>query len=453
MDENFQLMMRFWEQHAGEYKKTLSLSIPVIIAQAGQITVGLIDNVMIGQLGTIPLAAASFTNTLFNLVLIFGMGYSFALTPLIGKSWGEKNHDSVGSWIKNGIMANAFMGLSLALLLVILYICMPYMGQPESVLQPSRDYLAILITSVIPMMVFYGYKQFAEGIGDTKTAMKIMLWANVVNTVGNYMFMYGKFGAPEMGLTGAGIGTLIARIFMAIAFIILFYKNKKYKLFTDLYNQASFCWSKFMQVVKLGIPLGGQIVMEACAFGLCAIMMGWVSEVGMAAHQIAITLSTLGFMIYQGLGSGTTIRVSHYKGANNKEGIIRATKTAMNLMYVYCAFSVILFVGARNILPLMFTTDTTVIQLAAQMLIVCGVFQLVDGIQIVLVGTLRGFADARIPVIITFISYFIVSLPFSYLSAFEWGFGAVGIWFGFPVGLVVCSALFQMRYKYILKKI
>jgi len=453
IDVNFQLMMRLWEQHAGEYKKTLSLSIPVIIAQAGQITVGLIDNVMIGQLGTTELAAASFTNTLFNLVLIFGMGYSFALTPLIGKSWGEKDHESVGTWIKNGIMANAFMGLGLALLLLILYVFMPYMGQPQSVLQPSRNYLAILMISVIPMMVFYGYKQFAEGISDTKTAMKIMLWANVVNTVGNYLFMYGKFGAPEMGLTGAGIGTLMSRIFMAVAFIILFYKNQKYKLFTQLYNQASFCWTKFLQVVKLGIPLGGQIVMEACAFGLCAIMMGWLSEVGMAAHQIAITLSTLGFMIYQGLGSGTTIRVSHYKGENNKEGIIRATKTAMNLMYVYCAFSILLFVGGCNLLPLMFTSDTIVIKLAAQMLIVCGLFQLVDGIQIVLVGTLRGFADARIPVIITFISYFMVSLPFSYMSAFVWGFGAVGIWFGFPVGLIVCSALFQMRYKYILRKI
>lgn len=445
--------MKFWKQEAGEYKKTLSLSIPVIIAQAGQITVGLIDNIMIGQLGTTPFAAASFTNTLFSLVLIFGMGYSFALTPLIGKSWGEKDYDSIGSWIKNGLLANAFMGVVLALLLFVLYMLIPFMGQPESILKPSRDYLAILMVSVIPMMVFYGYKQFAEGIGDTKTAMKIMLWANVINTVGNYVFMYGKFGAPEMGLTGAGIGTLMARIFMALSFIILFYKNQKYKLFTKLYRQSVFCWSRFVQVVKLGIPLGGQIVMEASAFGLCAIMMGWLTEADLAAHQVAITLSTLGFMIYQGLGAGTTIRVSHYKGENNNDKIIRATKTAMNLMYLYSTFIVIVFIGARHLLPLLFTSDTRVINLAAQMLIVCSVFQLVDGIQIILAGTLRGFADARIPAIITFISYFLISIPFSYMSAFKWGFGAVGIWFGFPVGLLVCSALFQMRYKYILKKV
>lgn len=445
--------MKYLELNSSEYKKTLRLSIPVIIAQAGQITVGMIDNIMIGKLGTTPFAAASFTNTLFNLVLIFGLGYSFALTPLVGKSWGEEDHKTIGSWIKNGLMANAFMGVILVLVLLIMYFMIPFMGQPESVLQPSKDYLMILTISVFPMMVFYGYKQFAEGVGDTKTAMKIMLWANIINTIGNYIFMYGKLGAPVMGLQGAGVGTLISRIFMAVAFIVLFYKKEQYELFVKLYNQSSFCWKRFMKVVKLGIPLGGQTVMEACAFGLCAIMMGWVGEIGMAAHQIAITLSTLGFMIYQGLGAGTTIRVSHYKGQNDKEGIVRATKTAIMIMIIYSTFSVLLYWGARNILPLMFTQDPTVIQLAAQMLIVCGLFQLVDGIQIVIAGTLRGLADARIPAVITFISYFVLSIPFSYMSAFVWGYGAVGIWFGFPLGLFVCACLFQLRYKILIKRI
>ncbi len=213
-DETLEATLR-WIQ------KTLSLSIPVIIAQAGQITVGLIDNIMIGQLGTTSFAAASFTNSIFNLVLIFGMGYSFALTPLIGKSWGEKNHDSIGSWIKNGFIANGIMGIALVLILFILYTLIPNMGQPLSILQASQNYLAILMASVIPMMVFYGFKQFAEGIGDTKTAMKIMLWANAINIIGNYLFMYGKFGIPEMGLSGAGIGTLIARIFMAVTNIFI----------------------------------------------------------------------------------------------------------------------------------------------------------------------------------------------------------------------------------------
>jgi len=444
-------MSKNWNEQSIEYKKTLYLSIPVIIAQAGQITVGLIDNVMIGQLGTTAFAAAAFSNTIFNLVLIFGMGYSFALTPLIGKSWGEKNYNSIGAWIKNGFIANAIMGLVLAVLLAVLFIAMPYMGQPTSIIGPSKDYMSLLMASVIPMMVFYGFKQFAEGVGDTKTAMKIMLWANLINIVGNYLFMYGKFGFPEMGLTGAGIGTLLARIFMAVVFLILFLKNKKYELFVKLYKKSRFSWSKLRKVSKLGLPLGGQIVMEACAFGLCAIMVGWVSEIGMAAHQIAISLSTLGFMIYQGLGAGTTIRISHYKGTNDKRGIMRVTKTAMHLMYIYCAFSVVLYFGGRNLLPIMFTKDILVIKLAADMLIVCSLIQFLDGIQIILAGSLRGLADAKIPAVITFVSYFLLSLPISYLSAFVWGFGAVGIWFGFPVGLAVCSLLFQLRYKYLLR--
>ncbi len=438
--------------HITEYRKTLSLSIPVIIAQAGQITVGLIDNVMIGQLGTTSFAAASFTNTLFSLVLMFGMGYSFALTPLIGKNFGEKKFDAIGTWIRNGILANAFMGVALSVLLFILYLLIPYMGQPASIIDQSQSYLAILITSVFPMMVFYGFKQFAEGIGDTKTAMKIMLWANVINVIGNYVFMYGKLGAPELGLIGAGVGTLMARLFMAMAFIVLFYKKQNYQFFFRLYKKSLFSWSGFFQVIKLGIPLGGQIVMEASAFGICSIMVGWINEVGIAAHQIAISLSTLGFMIYQGLGAGTTIRVSHYKGEVNKDGIIKATQTGMHLMFVYCAFIILVFLGGRNLLPYLFTNNDTVIKLAAQMLIVCSVFQLVDGIQIILAGSLRGFADARIPAVFTFISYFIISIPFSYLSAFIWGYGAVGIWFGFPVGLLVCSSLFQLRYKFILKR-
>ncbi len=407
---------------------------------------------MIGQLGTTNFAAASFSNTIFNLILIFGMGYSFALTPLIGKSWGEKDNYAIGSWIKNGLLANIFMGLILVLVLIGLYLLTPYMRQPIAVLKPSQDYLAILITSVFPMMVFYAYKQFAEGIGDTKTAMKIMLWANLINIIGNYLFMYGKIGIPAMGLSGAGIGTLLARIFMAAAFIFLFYNNKKYNLYKKLVQKSEFCWLKFMQVVKLGMSLGGQIVMEASAFGLCAIMMGWVNETGMAAHQIAISLSTLGFMIYQGLGAGTTIRVSHYKGVNDKNGIIRITKTSMHLMYIYCTFSVILYLGGRTMLPHLFTTDPVVIKLAGQMLIVCGLMQVLDGIQIILSGTLRGLADAKIPAVITFISYFIISLPFSYACTFIWGFGPVGIWFGFPVGLAICSILFQLRYKYLLQK-
>ncbi|MCT4614054.1 MAG: MATE family efflux transporter [Marinifilaceae bacterium] len=433
-----------------EYKKTLNLSLPVIIAQAGQITVGLIDNIMIGKLGTTSFAAASFTNTLFSLVLIFGMGYSSALTPLAGKNWGSKNIISVSSIFRNGILANSLIGLLLFILLIIINFLIPNMGQPSSVIDLSQDYLRILSFSIFPTMIFYTYKQISEGIGDTKTAMRIMLWANLINCIVNYIFMFGKFGLPEMGLEGAAIGTLTARLYMPIAFIIKFNKRKENQAIINLLFRVKYSFNQIKSISILGLSLGGQMVMEASAFGICAIMMGWISENGIAAHQIAISLSTLGFMIFQGLGSGTTIRVSHYRGQNKLNNIKIATNTGIKLMLIYASISILLFVFGRTIFPLAFTKDDNVIKLAANMILVCGIFQIFDGFQIIFAGSLRGLADAKIPMLISFIAYFMISIPISYYSAFKWGYSEIGIWFGFPVGLLISSILSYSRYKYLL---
>lgn len=431
------------------YSKTLKLSIPVIIAQLGQITVGLVDNIMIGSLGRTELASASFTNTIFSLIIFLGMGFSFALTPLVGKAFGSNNQNQMNSWFKNGLITNSLMGLILVAILTVLTLFMPYMGQPQSVIDPSINYMITLLLSIFPMMIFFNFKQFSEGIGNTKIAMNIMIISNVINIIGNYIFMFGKLGAPEMGLTGAGVGTLISRIVMAACFIWVFYNHKLFAPFKKAFALEKLSINKIKELTKLGIPMGGQMIMEAFAFGFCAIMMGWASELGMAAHQIAINLTTIGFMIYQGLGAGTMIRVSHYRGMQSLQGIKDATTSGLHLMLAYSVLSMTLFIGARNILPQIFTSDVEVIKLAAQMLVICAFFQLFDGFQIIFSGSLRGLADANIPTLFTFISYFLISIPFSYASAFLWGYGEVGIWFGFPIGLSIAAALYYSRYYYL----
>ena len=441
-----------WDKYKINYTKTLTLSIPVIIAQLGQITVGLVDNIMIGQLGRTELASASFTNTLFSIIIFLGMGFSFALTPLVGKEFGSKNIKQINSWFKNGLITNSLMGLFLVATLTVITFLMPYMGQPQSVIEPSINYMITLLLSIFPMMIFFNFKQFAEGIGNTKIAMNIMLISNVVNIIGNYIFMFGKLGAPEMGLTGAGVGTLISRIVMAGAFIVVFYRHSLFAPFKKALSTELISIAKIKEITKLGIPMGGQMIMEAFAFGFCAIMMGWASELGMAAHQIAINLTTIGFMIYQGLGSGTMIRVSHYRGEHSLKGIKEATESGLHIMLAYSVISMSLFIGARNILPQTFTADVEVINLAAQMLVVCAFFQLFDGIQIIIAGSLRGLADANIPSFFTFVSYFLVAIPFSYASAFIWGYGEIGIWFGFPVGLFVAATLYYCRYFYLTRR-
>lgn len=435
-----------------EYKKTLALSLPVIIAQAGQITVGLADNMMIGHLGRTELAAASFTNTLFQLIVIFGMGFSFSLTPLVGQQMAHKNYSKIGEWLKNGLRANFSLGIILVVILGILALLIPYMNQPDSIIVPSREYMLLLILSVLPMQMFYAFKQFFEGIGNTKISMIIMLFANIINIVGNYIFMYGRFGYPEMGLLGAAVGTVLSRIFMIVAAYICFANFPPFSIYYKSYKKQVSDIVQVKKLYSLGIPLGGHMVMEASAFGLCTIMMGWINVISLAAHQIALSLSTLGFMVYQGIGAATTIRVSHLVGEDNFEKIKSIKTVSIQICFIYCLFIIALFILGREFLPQLFTSDEGVIRLASGMLVLCAIFQISDGAQIIIAGVLRGFADVKMPAIITFLSYFVIALPVSYIAAFKFGAGAIGMWYGFPVGLTAAYLMFYFRYKRILRK-
>ncbi|MCT4600319.1 MAG: MATE family efflux transporter [Marinifilaceae bacterium] len=434
-----------------EYKKTLLLSTPVIIAQAGQIMVGLVDNIMIGQLGYVDLAAASFTNTLFQLVVIFGMGFSFAVTPVVGQRLVTKDYKFIGRALKNGIVSNLLMGIIMVLIMIGLSFCIPFMHQPASIILKSTNFMLLLTVSIIPMQIFYVFKQFYEGIGNTKISMIVMLTANIINIIGNYCFMYGKFGCPELGLYGAAVGTILSRIYMMILQYVFLARKISFRKFYIGFKDSRVTLEGIKNFFVLGMPLAGQMVMEASAFGVCTIMMGWIDDISLAAHQIGVSLSTVGFMVYQGIGAATTIRVSHVIGEDNYKKISTINTVSIRLSLVYCLLIVLFYVLGRNILPLAFTDKKEVIDLAALMLIMCASYQLSDGIQIVLAGVLRGFADVKKPAVITFISYFIISLPFSYLCAFPLGFGAVGLWFGFPVGLTIASILYYYRYRQLLK--
>ncbi|MEH0155562.1 MATE family efflux transporter [Limibacter armeniacum] len=434
------------------YKSTLSLGIPVILAQMGQISVGIVDNMMIGHVGTQELAAASFANTIFGLTLIFGMGFSFIFTPLIGEAFGQQQHQRIGLLLKNGLVSSLLVGLGMISLLLVTSLMMDRMGQPMEIVPASRSYLLILTSTVLPMMLFYTFKQFAEGIGDTRTSMVVMLVANVVNVIGNYIFINGYLGMPEMGLMGAGIGTVMARITMMVGAIGCFVYRNHMKVFVTPFKQAQVIVSELKEMAKMGIPLGAQTVMEASAFGLSTVMMGWTGAVGLAAHQVAISISTLGFMIYQGIGAATTIRISFLRGKLDFEGIkdasIASIHITMGLVLILASF----FLITSNWLPTLYTDDHSVIMLASSFMLVLAAYQLPDAMQIILASMLRAMSDVKIPAVITFISYFIISLPAGYLMTFQLGVGEIGIWYGFPIGLTICSTLFIFRFLFVLKE-
>lgn len=430
------------------YKRILLLAFPVMLAQAGQVLVQQVDNMMVGSVGTVELAAASFAGNIFIIGMVIGMGFTFGLTPLVGPAWASGDHKSAGQWLHNSTILYAFIALILMILMYAVSFFMHRMGQDEQVAKLAIPYYRILVISMFPFMLFFGIKQFAEGIGNTIYAMTITLSANVVNIIFNYLFIFGKLGFPELGLTGAGYGTLIARTAMPLMFIFIFFRKEIFKPYLTNIFQTRLDKKILKRLIEVGWPISAQIVLEVLAFALGALMMGWLGPVPLAAHQIAIGLASLTFMIVTGIAAGTTIRVSHQYNLGDYHSMKKATFASVHLVIGFMGTTALIFYFLRDQFPLLYTTDKNVIIVASQLLIMAAIFQIFDGLQVVMLGALRGLTDVKFAMIVAFISYILISLPLSYLLAFTLNWGPVGIWVGFVVSLALAGILFLARFNY-----
>lgn len=438
-------MKRYWRLHRGHYRATLRLGVPVVISQLGQITVGLADSIMIGRLGATELATAAFANTLFSLPLIFGMGFAMSLTPFTGRAWASKDYASIQTLWKNGLLANLLMAFVLLLVAAGLYLAMPLMQQPVHLVAPAQSYFIILSASLLPLMVFFSGKQLLEGLSNTRIAMIITLLGNLLNILGNYLLIYGKAGFPELGLNGAGISTLLARLAMATVMLLLVVRHRALR--QGIRAGLRFSRKEVQRLYRLGLPMGLHLFSESSAFIVSGIMMGWLGETALAAHQIVMSLSTLGFMLYQGIGVSSTIRISQLSAHQQPLLLQAAARASVHIVLLMVLIISLFFLIFRVQLPFLFTPEAEVARLATELILILVIYQLFDALQIIFSGILRGLADARIPGLLTIFSYFGVAIPLSYLSAFHLDLGPAGIWLGFPVGLGVCALLFYFRIR------
>lgn len=434
------------------YRKNLTLAVPVIFSQIGQVVVNLVDNMMVGHVGTTELAAASFAINVFLVGMLFGMGITLGLTPLVGQSFNRKTPGEVGVWLKNGVFVHFISSIFICIPMSLVVFFMDRMGQRDEVVKAAIPYYLIQVTSLIPMMLFFSIKQFFEGVGNTKIAMVITIIANLMNIGLNYVLIYGKFGFPAFGLNGAGYATLISRLMMPVIFFLIILKRPEFNVYLDSAKRAHFEIKKIKRMLSIGLSIGMQMVIEVLAFSVGAIMLGWISKESLAGHQVAISMASMTYMISFGLSAGTTIRVSHAVGDSNKNDIIHTVFASLHIVIAFMSLMGILFIILREQVPLLFTSDPEVIKVAAGLLIVGAFFQIFDGVQVVLLGALRGMADVRIPMFMAFFSYIVVSLPISYLLAFIFDFGYSGVWIGFVFGLSTAAVLFGFRLKHQLKK-
>jgi len=434
------------------YRRILRLAIPVVLSQIGQVTVSLADNMMVGHVGTAELAASAFANNVFIIGMFFGMGITYGLTPLVGKAFGNNKPKEVVKWLKNGVFTHFAAALALSVVMFGVYFLLPYLGQTNDVVELASPYYLLLCASYLPFMLFFSVKQFFEGIGNTKIAMQITLVSNVINIAVNYVLIFGKFGFPEMGLLGAGIGTLVSRLIMPVMFLFYIFRIQRFRNYFTLANAQPFSRKRIVSVLKIGIPIGFQIIVEVLTFSVGAIMMGWLGETPLAAHQVAIGLASFTYMISLGISQANTIRVSHQLGQNDYQSLKMAAFASTHLVLLFMSVMGLIFVLARNYLPLVFTTDPNVVIIASQLLVVAAVFQVFDGLQVIMLSTLRGMADVKIPMLMAFVAYMLVGIPTSYGLTFLLNAGPIGIWFGYLVGLGSAGIFFYLRFKHNIAK-
>ncbi len=438
------IMSQLYKQH---YKALFTLGVPIIIGQLGIIILGFADTLMVGHYGTPELAAASFVNNMFNLAIIFATGFSYGLTPVVGILFGRGDTAGVGKMLKNSLLANGVMAAVLTLGMWVLYLNLHRLGQPEELLPLMRPYFIVLLISLFFVLTFNAFKQFAEGITDTRTPMWILLTGNLVNIVGNYLLIYGTFGFPEWGLLGAGVATLTSRILMLLLFVGIFFYSKRYHIYKVAFVQGLCNYADFLRLNKLGWPVGLQMGMETASFSLSAIMVGWLGTTALAAHQVMLVIGQLGFMMYYGMGAAMTVRVSNFHGQNDTPNVRRSANAGFHLillMALSCSLPIFLL---RHDIGGWFSDSTEVGLMVVQLIIPFIVYQFGDGLQVNFANALRGIADVKPMMYIAFLAYFVISLPAGYFFGFVMDWGLVGIWMAFPFGLTSAGVMYYLRFR------
>ena len=437
--------------NAKYYKELARLGLPIVIGQLGIIFVSFADTFMVGRHGTEDLAAASFVNNMFNLAIIFATGFSYGLTPVVGRLFGSGRQREAGGVLKNALLANSAIALLLMAVMWVLYLNIGNLGQPAELLELMRPYYLTLLISMPFILLFNAFKQFADGITDTKTSMWILLTGNVLNIVGNYLLIFGKCGFPELGLLGAGISTLLSRMAMLAMSLVVFLKSKRYQAYATGFWRTDISRRRQKELYRLGLPIAAQMGMETASFSLATIMVGWLGSKALEAHQIMCTVGQLGFMLYYGMAAAVSVKVSNYNGTGDTHNIKRVATSGVHLITLMAMITSVAVYSLRNVIGTIFTDDIFVVQLVAQLIIPFVLYQIGDGLQCNYANALRGIADVKPMMLFAFIAYIVISLPAGYIFGFVLDFGLPGVWMSFPFGLTSAGVMFYLRFRHTLK--
>lgn len=433
--------------YMNKVREILKIGVPIMLGQACVIILAFADNIMIGWHSVNELAASSFVNNVMNFFILTELGFASGMTPIIGAFHGNGNVKGVGTTVRNGLLVNGIIGLIGLVLLAVIYLFIDSFGQEPELLPLIRPYFVIVGISIIFALGFNVLKQFTDGICKPVVSMLFLMGGNVLNIFGNWVLIYGKLGCPELGLMGAGLSTLISRILMLLCFVLYIFKSEQFKAYAQAIKEALFSRVKMRHIFNMGYPVAIQMGLEASTFSFSAIMVGWISVTALAAHQVAITISQLFFLMMQGLSFALSILVSNCYGIKDYAGIHAYVKRGILMIFgTSLSLSILLYIFRYPAVG-MFTDSPEVAEIAVVLFYVLFAYQIGDGIQLCFANVLRGLQDVKPIMYAAFVSYYLIAIPVAYILGFKAGLGAVGVWLGFPIGLTLAGIFFYARYR------
>lgn len=433
-------------------REILKIGLPIMLGQACVIILAFADNIMIGWHSVDELAASSFVNNVMNLFILTELGFAAGMTPMIGADNGTGNIKGIGITVKNGLVTNGIIGGISIILLTIIYFCLDHFGQAPELMPYIKPYFAIIGISTLFALGFNVLKQFTDGICRPMISMTLLMIGNLLNIFGNWVLIYGKLGFPEMGLTGAGISTLVSRALILLVFIVFIFKSKKMNEYARAIKEALLSRGEMKTVFKMGYPVGIQMALESSTFTFAAVMAGWLGVIQLAAHQVVITISQLFFLMMQGLSFAVSILVSNAFGRKDL-GSVReyARKGYFMTLGISATLSVLLYCFRYQAAGI-FTDSPEVSAMAVSLFFLLFAYQFGDGLQLCFANVLRGIQDVKPIMYAAFVSYYLIAIPSAYLLGFKAGLGIHGIWMGFPIGLTLAGIFFYARYRSDLKR-
>ena len=451
-----------FSQYTQEFRTNIKLAYPVIIGMLGHTTIAIVDNIMVGKLGSTELAAVSLGNSLIFIAMSLGIGFSTAITPIVAEADAEQDTTKIRSAFHHGLFLCVILGFSLFGLVILAQPIMELLQQPKEVIALAKPYLNWVAFSLVPLIIYQGYKQFADGLSMTKVSMYAIVMANVVHVIINYCLIYGIWIFPKMGILGAGLGTVISRIAMVSFMHIILSRKERLKQYFHDFSFDEIKKEMIKKIVNLGFPSAMQMLFEVVLFTAGIWLCGNIGKTSQAANQIALSLASMTFMVAMGLSVASMIRVSHQKGLNDYKQLIIVARSIFLLAILIEIVFALLFLVLHQVLPYLFLNmengaqlldNQEVISIAAKLLLVAAVFQISDGIQVVVLGALRGLQDVKIPMYITFVAYWIVGFPISFYLGEYTSLKAVGVWIGLLAGLTSAALFLYIRFHYLTKKL